>query len=194
MKNFVIYTAIVLPLLIFGCCAGSLAPFVLEKSLEKSYDGWVLLKSPPENIKRLQAANFYTIYAETNDGKLISCRYESALDFDCWNEVSEIPKIEETDKCYDFPSTPSKIRQIDRIDFGACIPFAGMEGYSFSSYVLSDDGQVYLYSVGSPSIISLKFIRTQILFSLAGSIIGLVFAFIIVVIYKKKNTFMAASG
>lgn len=57
MKNFVIYTAIVLPLLIFGCCAGSLAPFILEKSLEKSYDGWVLLKSPPANIKRLRAAN-----------------------------------------------------------------------------------------------------------------------------------------
>ena len=101
-----IYTAIVLPLLIFGCCAGSLAPFILEKLLEKSYDGWILLKSPPENIKRLRAANFYTVYAETNDGKLISCRYESTLDFDCWNEVSEIPKIEETDKCYDFPPAP----------------------------------------------------------------------------------------
>lgn len=133
-------------------------------------------------------------YKKTASGKLISCRYESALDFDCWNEVSETPKIEETDKCYDFPSIPSKIRQIDRIDFGACIPFAGMEGDSFSSYVLSDDGQVYLYSVGSPSIVSIKLIRTQILSSLAGSVIGLLFAFIIVVIYKKKITLIVASG
>jgi hypothetical protein len=188
--------AMVLPLVIIGCCVGPIASSILEIYLETSYNGWVLLKSPPQNISKLQAADFYTVYAETIDGKLISCRYSSIYNNDCWNEISNIPNIKETDKCYDLPAPPPEIHSAGRIDFGACIPFAGEESTSFSSYILSDNGQVYRLSTGDPALITI-FFRSILIKLLCSSIIiaiGLIVASKIMVLVNKINTSATQSG
>lgn len=190
-----LFSTVILFMPFFGWFVGSSLLSTITFVLEKPNDGWVLLQNTRQDIRSLQAADFYTVYAETKDGKLISCRYESVYDYDCWNDVSQISEIRKGDKCYDFPAPPFGINVEDRIDVEDCITFAGRLSISRSSYILSDNGQVYRNSYGSPSLIPpYQVIKRQALFSTAGLIVGLIIARKIMTANKKKNSLAITSG
>ena len=90
MRILVILVMIALPIL--GCCLGyflSYQPFFQEPEL----DGYISLGSPPQEVKTLRAAEFYTVYIETVDGTLYSCYRASPYDRQCWIEVTQIPDL-----------------------------------------------------------------------------------------------------
>lgn len=78
-----IFAVIVLLIVILGCCTGFLLQPIVTSAFETSEEGWVLLEKPPQAIKTLRAADFYNIYAETIDGQILSCYYESVYDTNC---------------------------------------------------------------------------------------------------------------
>lgn len=187
-----LFAVVVLVIPVLGCCAGgSLLPEITSV-FEMSEGGWVLLEKPPQQIKLLRAAEFHTIYAETIDGQLIACYHGSAYDTDCWRKISQIPDTIEY-KCYnwigDFPEPPSSVNVIDRIDVEGCITFAGMDDTNISSYVLSDEGDVYQKAQGDPSLIPPPgLIRMLCFLSMMGLIVGLLIVFGLMTVNKRQNT------
>lgn len=187
-----VFTTVVLLIPILGCCTGFL--LVPTSLFEVAEEGWVLLEKPPYPIKSLRAASFDTVYVEMTDGRLMSCYYGSAYDVQCWQEVSEMPDIPEH-QCYNrtttstFPEPPSSINVTDRIDLEDCMTFAGMGGHrNTSSYVLSDEGQVYQKTQGDPFLIPpLGLIRMGCIFSITGLIVGLLIVFGLMTVNKRRN-------
>jgi hypothetical protein len=194
-----LFAVVVLLIPILGCCTGYLLLPKVTSAFEMSEEGWVLLEKPPQDIKTLRAADFHTVYGETIDGQLISCYYESAYDNNCWREVSELPEIRAYGNCsgwnVSFPEPPSSVNIIDRIDIKDCMTFAGMEDLNTSSYVLSDDNQVYQNSYGSSSLLPPpKLIQMECLFSAVGLTVGLLVVFRVMSINKRRNTHKTKSG
>lgn len=147
-----------------------------------------------QRITKLRAADFYTIYAETTDGQLISCYYASKNEHDCWQRISKIPEIKEGDKCFGFPAPPQHVNVIDKMQFENCVVFAGMENINTSRFILSDDGKIYRSNYDDTGILPPSMQWKRKLFPKAGLIVGLIIATIVVVANHKKNAFMAASG
>lgn len=191
-----LFAAVVLLIPIVGCFTGFLLQAEMTSAFEISEDGWIVLKKPPEEIKTLRVSHFYTIYAETIDGRFLSCYYESVYDNDCWVEVSQLPEIRDSDNCYrwiiSYPKPPSSVQVVDRIDMEDCVTFAGMDDRNTISYVLSDDNQVYQNIHGNPTYFSPpKLFQIQCLFSVVGLLIGLLIELVLMYINKKRNVIRA---
>lgn len=188
-----ILAEILLLIPISGLSVGFLLASAITPTQRVTNSNWVLLPKSSQRISNLRAADFYIIYAETIDGKLVSCYYQSADDYDCWREVWRIPKINKGDVCFGFPDPPAGIKVIDKIRFEDCMVFAGMEDINESNYVLSDDGRVYRSSYGIGTLPPSKS-NWRDLLPIAGLLTGLIIDFKVIELNKKKNTFTATSG
>jgi len=197
LGNFLVAVTVLL-ILTLGCFAGFLLQPVATSATEVTEEGWVLLAKSPQEIKTLRAADFFTVFAETIDGQLIACYYESAYDNDCWYEVSQIPDTIES-KCGNwrgkFSEPPSSINVIERIDIENCYTFAGMDSINISSYVLSDEGQVYQNTYGNPSFFPpAGLVRMQCFFSVLGLIVGFLIILGLMSVNKRRNMYKTKTG
>jgi hypothetical protein len=191
--SFIFMSALLL-LPILGCIAGIYLSSSKLLAPGQFDEDWVLLPESRQHINKLWAADFYTVYAETADGQLISCYYASKNEYDCWNEISKIPKIKERDKCFAPPAPPPHVKVKDTILFENCILYAGAESYNTSRYILSNEGKVYRSNYDDTGILPPSIQWKRNLFPIAGLIVGLIIAMITVRANQKRNTLMAASG
>jgi hypothetical protein len=189
-----IFTSVLLLLPILGCIAGIYLSSAKLLAPEQFDEDWVLLPESRQHINKLRAADFYTVYAETTDGQLISCYYASKNEHDCWSEISKIPEIKEGNKCFAPPAPPLHVKVTDIILFENCIVYAGAESYNTSRYILSNDGKVYRSNYDDTEILPPSMQWKRNLFPITGLIVGLIIATMIVRANQKKNTLMAASG
>lgn len=188
-----IFTVALLLLPILGCSVGYLVLVGVTSIFETSEEGWIALEKSPQDIEILLEAEFYTVYVQTKDGRLLSCHYESPYDKDCWVEIFHIPEFYEFNKCPEwrggnFAKPLSSISVVDRIDVDACVSFAGIDDRYTSSFILSDKGRVYMYSVGDPYFFSAPNSGGMVCgFSAAGLIMGLIAVIGLIATNNRQN-------
>ena len=73
-----------------GCASGC---FYYNRTVAPTPE-WRNLGRPPEPIKELVDAEFFTIYVRGESGQLYSYYWESPYAFDGWNPMEEIPEYE----------------------------------------------------------------------------------------------------
>jgi hypothetical protein len=121
---------------------------------------WRRLPPPPAPLKQIIAANYFTVYATTTDGKILGCYRESRLDVHCWFEVNQLPEMApdwQHDGYFESPPSGIHVVQTYQIDYPA-----GRDDRSAFSYVIDEDGQVWQWGYemfmyfGPPAAISLS--------------------------------------
>ena len=186
IRTIIVSIMIVLPVL--GCCAGSV--LYRPHSQERVVDGWVSLGYPPQKVKQLAAAEFYTVYVEAVDGKIYSCYRASPYDIECWIEVTQLPELAEYQCGFSgtFPASPSSVRVIDRLEVEYCSTFAGQTDRSVFVYLLLDDNEILLngydkFHLWLPPGVSRKFFEG----ALWGFLIGCCIAVISLLFLRRKT-------
>ncbi len=106
---------------------------------EESSVTWRSLGTPPEKAIKILDADVDIIYVQTTEGKIYSCRTWPTTE--CWVESGPPQHLWKCSSGYNATPVPAPSgKTVDRVNTWVCGELS-----TFASYVLNEDGKVWLW-------------------------------------------------